>query len=410
MINTEPRMNQKERVMKRRGISRRDFLRMSAAAALGASAAACTGKRTPTALPTVGSDVGIKPTARVAAIRGQNLDTMTREALEALGGVGTVVNPGETVFIKPNMVTLPWAQSGDHFGIGECTKPEIVIAVAEECLRAGAAEVIIGDGSQMPKLDWTYARTLDGSKDLATEAERLSARYDGTARVVSLETDTPEWVEVPSRTYLGKILVSSLVARADRVISIPVAKTHAWAQLTLSLKNFVGVTPLKPYAMWLAPGYWDRGMVFDHSSPQAIAAIYLDIVDAVKPDLAIIDFSIGVEGDGPTVGGENGRTVDVKQRLGSWLLLASTDLVAADATAARVMSHDVNDVQQLGMGYEMGLGEIREASIELVGERLDDLRLEWRPAKLRPTPPPPVRGGQRDGGHHGWAKPLPLRT
>jgi hypothetical protein len=76
--------------------------------------------------------------------------------------------------------------------------------------------------------------------------------------------------------------------------------------------------------------------------------------------------------------------------------------MAADATAARVMSHDVDDVKQLGMGYEMGLGEIREASIELVGERLDDLRLEWQPAKLRPTPPPSVRGGRTDGAHHAW--------
>ena len=72
-------------------------------------------------------------------------------------------------------------------------------------------------------------------------------------------------------------------------------------------------------------------------------------------------------------------------------------------SAARVMGHDVNDVKQLGMGYEMGLGEIREGSIELVGERLDDLRLEWRPAKLRPAAPPSARGGRRDGTHHRWA-------
>jgi hypothetical protein len=68
--------------------------------------------------------------------------------------------------------------------------------------------------------------------------------------------------------------------------------------------------------------------------------------------------------------------------LSSWLLLASTDLVAADATAARVMSHDVATVKQLGMAYEMGLGEMREESIEIVGERLDDLRVAWLPAKL----------------------------
>ncbi len=68
--------------------------------------------------------------------------------------------------------------------------------------------------------------------------------------------------------------------------------------------------------------------------------------------------------------------------LSSWLLLASTDLVAADATAARVISHDVAAVKQLGMAYEMGLGEMREESIEIVGERLDNLRVEWLPAKI----------------------------
>jgi hypothetical protein len=29
------------------------------------------------------------------------------------------------------------------------------------------------------------------------------------------------------------------------------------------------------------------------------------------------------------------------------------------------------------------LGEVREEAIEVVGERLDALRVEWRPAKLK---------------------------
>ena len=47
------------------------------------------------------------------------------------------------------------------------------------------------------------------------------------------------------------------------------------------------------------------------------------------------------------------------------------------------MSHDVSQIAQLQMGYDMGLGEIREASIEIVGERLADLRMPWAPARLR---------------------------
>lgn len=352
-------------------MNRRNFVHLSACAAAGTLVPGCG--KTPTA--------PVAPTAQVAAVRGTDLSAMTRDVLDGLGGIGTVVHEGETVFIKPNMVSLPGAATGDRFHMGECTKPEIVVATAEQCLAAGAAEVIIGDGSHALVLPWESATTLDGSTNLAREAGRLSAAWGRPVRVASLETDSPAWVEVPSDTYLGTIAVSSLVANADRVISIPVAKTHAWAQLTLSLKNFIGITPLERYGD-LSSGVYDRGVVFDHGSPRAIAAIYLDIVQGITPDLTIIDFSIGVEGDGPTLG-HGGRTVDLRTRGGSWFLLASTDLVAADATAARVMSHDPTRMTQLVMGYERGMGEIREDRIEMVGERLDDLRVPWSPARLR---------------------------
>jgi hypothetical protein len=35
------------------------------------------------------------------------------------------------------------------------------------------------------------------------------------------------------------------------------------------------------------------------------------------------------------------------------------------------------------MGFEMGLGEIREEDIELLGEKLDNLRVTWKPAQLK---------------------------
>jgi uncharacterized protein (DUF362 family) len=73
----------------------------------------------------------------------------------------------------------------------------------------------------------------------------------------------------------------------------------------------------------------------------------------------------------------------MKERLGSWAIIASTDIMAADATAARIMNHDTRKVKQLAMGFEMGLGEIREEAIEVLGERLDNLRVNWKPARLK---------------------------
>jgi uncharacterized protein (DUF362 family) len=364
-------------------ITRRDFMRVSTLAAGAAAVGGCGSSPSGPADDPLNEEPPevVDPTASVYAVTGTDLASMTRRALDDMGGIGAVVHQGETVFIKPNMVTLPWAQSGSVFTSGECTKPEILVAVAEACLEAGAREVTIGDGSHAPELAWENAVTLDRSTNLRVETERLTAEFGRPVRVASLEVDSPEWVEVPSTTALGPISVSSLVAHADRVISVPVAKTHSWAQLTLSLKNFVGIAPLWRYGD-LPNGIADRGVVFDHSSPAAIAAIYLDMVQGVQPDLAIVDFSIGVEGNGPNLS-HGGRTVNMRSRLGSYLVLASTDLVAADTTAAWIMSHDPGDVVQLGMAYSRGLGEARLKRIQVSGRSLRDLRVPWAPAQAR---------------------------
>lgn len=202
-----------------------------------------------------------KINARVAAVKGNNLDSMTRDAVDALGGMKAVVKEGETVFIKPNFVSFPWAQ------------------------------------------------------------------------------------------------------------------------LTLAMKNFIGITPLSRYAQLVNNTWRNRG-TFDHRSPQAIAQVYLDIVKNIKPDLSIIDFSIGIEGDGPTRD-YGATTLNMKDRLGSWAVIASKDILAAEATAARIMKHNVRKIKQLTMGFDMELGEIREESIAVIGEKLDNLRVNWKPASLK---------------------------
>ncbi len=375
-------------------IDRRDFLRISAGAAvlLGASPllSDCKGggpSAVPSALPTQTS----QPLTRVALIKGNDLRAMARDAVDAVGGMSSVVHDGETVFIKPNFVTIGWASMGrDPFVLGECTKPEILAAVAEECLKAGASEVIIGDATQMPSWPWDKVIMLDQSTNMAAEAQRLTAAYKGKVTLACLDADSPAWVDVPSRTNLGTIGISSLVARADRVITIPVLKTHQWAQLTLSMKNFVGTTPLLRYG---AKPDGTQPRIILHGTDASIEQVFLDIVHSVTPDLAIIDGSIGIEGNGPSAGPQNGTTIDMKQRIGGWLMVASKDPAAADATAARVTGHDVAQIRQLNMARDQGIGEIRQEMIELVGEPSDNVRMQWVPA----TPAAP---GQLTSLHH----------
>ncbi len=365
-------------------ITRRTFMKLGAGSALalgsGSILSGCGKKDSIN-----GPDHNHQINATVAAVKGNSLDLMTRDVIAAVGGMDSVVYEGETVFIKPNFVSFNLAETRECFKNGECTKPEILIATAEECLKAGAKEVIIGDGSQKITYDWKYSYTLDGRTNLVEEAARLSALYNGNVFLSCLEADYPGDYEIPSRTAHGKLFISNIYKKADKIISIAVAKTHNYAQLTLGLKNFIGVLSIAKYGVLINNSYWDRGGGIDHSTVTVLSQAFLDVVAAKKPDLTIIDFSIGVEGDGPTAGFGYGRTVNVKDRLGSWLMLASKDIMAADATAARVMNHHVPYIKQLTMGYDMGLGEINEESIEMIGEKLSNIKMNWKTAVLKNT-------------------------
>lgn len=363
-------------------LSRREFLTLGGAAGAGlllggtGLLAGCGG---PFSAEILAAGTPVDHDAVVAAARGRDLYAITHQALAGLGGIGTVVRPGESVFIKPNLLTAGLRRV-DHTRTGEIAKPEVIVATAEACLLAGAREVIIGDGAQVHAFDWEELRTLDGATHLAAEVARLNDRYDHRVQLACLNRDTPGWDAVPARRMsFDTLLVSSLVMRADRVISIPVLKTHRFATVSLSLKNFMGVMPISEYG-----GGSERiGRYILHNSPGGLEGAFLDVVEAVRPDLAVIDGSIGCEGYAPWVRPGEGRTVDLRERLGDWLVLASADPVAADATAARLMRHDPWRVRHLQRAYDEGLGQLHESRIALVGAALDELQMDWEPAPRR---------------------------
>ena len=301
---------------------------------------------------------------------------MARQALAALGGAGAIVSSGESVFIKPNFGSLGMVKY-NPIAVGESTKPEIVIAVAEECLKAGASQVTIGEGSQVASWDWAAVPTFDGSTNVAAEVQRLRDTYGDRVSLVCLNAETPEWVAVPSQSCLSTVDVSSLILEADRVISLPVIKTHRWTLTTGALKNLFGTTPIEHYNSPLVSnmrqGLHDAGL---HQ-------VLVDIGKAVDIDFAITDFSLGCEGNGPHVlPGWWGTTADVRERLGTWMMLASTDPVALDATSTRVIGLDAEDVTHVRLAYEQGLGQMLAEKITLSGATLDEIRMSWQPPQL----------------------------
>jgi uncharacterized protein (DUF362 family) len=243
---------------------------------------------------------------------------------------------GKTVLLKPNLVGL------DPLGVMN-THPALIAATREAFLRLGASQVLVGDGP-----------ALDRDTEAILESVRLR-EYLGplTDIFVDLNTDDVERVPLPTRaSRLKELYLPKTVLGVDMVVSLPKLKTHHWAGVTLSLKNMFGVVPGSCYG-------WPKNVLHWAGIDRAI----LDINAAVRPDFAIVDGIIGMEGNGPIQGTPKDCGV----------LIFGDDPVAVDATSCRVMGLVPEKIKYVRDAGTM-LGHVKADQIQQVGESIDAVR------------------------------------
>ena len=243
---------------------------------------------------------------------------------------------GKAVLLKPNLITL------DPQGITN-TSPAVIAAARETFFRLGAAEVLIGDGSG-----------IDRDSHAILESMRLR-EYTGSLRkvFVDLNVDDVERVVLKTRaSQLKELYFPKVVLHADYVVSMPKLKTHHWAGVTLSLKNMFGTVPGGCYG-------WPKNVLHWVGIDRAI----LDINAAVRPDFAIVDGIVGMEGNGPIQGG--------LKPVG--LLVMGDDPVAVDSTCARVMGLLPEKIKHIEQAATL-LGHIDRAKIQQLGESVASAR------------------------------------
>jgi hypothetical protein len=90
----------------------------------------------------------------------------------------------------------------------------------------------------------------------------------------------------------------------------------------------------------------------------------IDLLSAVKPRLAVVDAIICQEGLGPVFG----RPVEMN------LIMAGRDLVAVDATCARLIGYDPAETLLTANAAARGLGVMNADQIEVVGVPLDSVK------------------------------------
>jgi uncharacterized protein (DUF362 family) len=242
----------------------------------------------------------------------------------------------KTVLLKPNLVGL------DPLGVMN-THPAVIAATRESFLRLGAARVLVGDGPAM-----------DRDTQAILESVRLREFTGNLMRdFCDLNLDDVEKVILETRaSKLKELFLPKTVLGIDFLVSMPKLKTHHWAGVTLSLKNMFGIVPGSCYG-------WPKNVLHWAGIDRSI----LDINAAARPDFAIVDGILGMEGNGPIQGTPKA----------AGLVLFGDDPVAVDATACRVMGLLPEKVTYLARAGTM-LGHLDPAKIQQLGESLDSVR------------------------------------
>ncbi len=294
-------------------MDRREFLKKLAAWSAGTVAAAPVFTITPELF-------AAQPESPVLTVAtGTDYDAMVRKLLEPLGGIGAFVKPGTRVVVKPN---IGWDRSPEQ---AANTHPDVLRAVVKLVLEAGADSVMIFDRTCNEERRCYHNSGIKPAMDDLKES-RVSCDYIDDRKFVP--------VDIRNGKSLSRWSFYKEALEADCYINVPVAKHHSLARLTIGMKNIMGVIGGR------------RGSIHQNMG-QNLA----DLNSVLYPDLTIVDATRILLRNGP----QGGRLTDVK-RLDT--LLASRDIVAADAYATTLFGMRPEEVPSTRAGHAMGLGQM----------------------------------------------------
>ena len=251
-----------------------------------------------------------------------------RKAVELLGGMERFVSSGDTVVVKPNICV------GKESSTGVVTDPEMVAEVCRMVSECGARPVVAESPIFPLKAGKVFRKAGYGDFEL-------------TYGFPLVDIDSAENLEI--KINEGKAIdhsvVPKLILTCDRLIDMPVMKTHLQTVVTLGLKNLKGVVVGEQKHIIHLSGL-DQGIV--------------DLNKVVRSDLIIIDGIVGMDGiGGPT----QGNTVEIG------VIVAGDNVVEVDSVGIRIMGGDPRKVAHVRLAAEQGLGSLD--GFETLGDSIE---------------------------------------
>jgi uncharacterized protein (DUF362 family) len=299
---------------------RRDFFKTSIGAGVAAGAALSLGGYEKL---WASSPAGTK--YDMVAVMGGNPDAMFDLGIQELGGMGTFVQKGQKVLVKPN---IGWDVIPE---LAANTNPLLVKRIIEHCFKAGAKEVYVFD------------HTIDNWANTYKNSGIEKAAKSAGAKVVPANSENYyQSIEIPGGVKLKNAKVHEILLDTDVFINVPILKDHNSTRMTACLKNNMGLV-------------WDRGFWHSNNLHQCIADYALF---EKKPALNIIDCYNVIVKHGPQ-GVSKEDLVLMKSQI------ITTDWVAGDTAAAKMLGVDPQKIDYIPIAHKMGLGNMNIDSLSI---------------------------------------------
>lgn len=234
----------------------------------------------------------------LVAVLGGEPEAMFRTAIAEMGGMGKFIKKGDKVVVKPN---IGWDKSPE---LAANTNPKLVTEVIKQCFKAGAKEVTVFDHTCD---DWRKCYTNSGIE--------AAAKAAGAKVVPAHQESYYRQVALPKGKSLKSTKIHEAIVNCDKWINIPVLKNHGGAQMTISMKNYMGIV-------------WDRGFFHANDLQQCIADV---CTYDKRPVLNIVDAYRLMKTSGPR--GKSASDVVLTKGL-----FISQDIVAVDTAAVNFFS------------------------------------------------------------------------
>lgn len=269
------------------------------------------------------------------------VEAALRETVARMGGMERFVRPGERILLKANLLRPAPPESA------VCTHPAVVEAIATMVKEAGGTPWIADSpGGALQK-----ESVLRGLYEKTGMAQ--AARQAGAELCVN---PASRLVDLPEGRVLRQAEIIAPALDADGIFDLCKMKTHVFMGMTGAVKNSFG----------LIPGLTKVGFHGSHPSKAQFAQVLLDLIGFMKPRLSVMDAVLAMEGEGP---GASGTPRPVG------LLLLSDSPLALDVIAGEIMGLPRSSNPILLAAEARGLTPTRWEDIELVGARLEDLRI-----------------------------------